>query len=286
MPFTFAQQAGYNPLMLEEHRHLPDANRLSVLVAAILLAFALAQVVETQHYALTFDIIGIRLELPLNLTIASTLLATGLTAAGMDWLLRGHPHFEPKNTFQHWLLPALTTFVIGIPLYSLQYGAAWWFSFALGGVLLLLVFLAEYIILDPSDVRYPAASAGLTALSFALFLTLTAGLGYIGARLLLIVVVVFIGATMVALRALHLHLAERWEFAWAIGIGLACAQFAAALHYWPLGPIQFGLALLGPLYALTGMTINLGDGMSMRRAVTEAVIVLILFAIATGLVQA
>lgn len=279
------QQAGYNPSMLEEHRHLPDANRLSVLVAAILLAFALAQVVETQHYALSFDIIGIRLEIPLNLTIASTLFATGLTAAGMDWLLRGHPHFEPKNTFQHWLLPALTTFVIGIPLYNLQYGSAWWFSFVMGGVLLLLVFLAEYIILDPSDVRYPAASAGLTALSFALFLTLTAGLGYIGARLSLVAGVVFFAAMMVALRALHLHLAERWEFAWAAGIGLACTQFATALHYWPLGPIQFGLALLGPLYALTGMTINLGDGMSIRRAVTEAVIVLVLFWLAAGLVR-
>lgn len=266
--------------MFEEHRHLPDANRLSVLVAAILLAFALAQVVETQHYALTFDVVGIRISLPLNLTFASTLLATGLTAAGMDWLLRGHPHFEKRNTFQHWLLPALTTFVIGIPLYSLQSGPAWWFSFALGGVLLLLVFLAEYIVLDPSDMRYPAASAGLTALSFALFLTLASGLSFVGARLTLIILVIFFAAMMVSLRALHLRLAERWEFAWAAGIGLACTQIALALHYWPLGPIQFGLALLGPLYALTGLTVNLGDGMSVRRATLEGLIVLTLFWVA------
>jgi hypothetical protein len=273
--------------MFEEHRHLPDANRLSVLVAAILLAFALAQIVETQHYALTFDVIGIRIEIPLNLTISATLLAAGLTAAGMDWLLRGHPHFEKKNTFQHWLLPALTTFVIGVPLYSLQSGStAWWFSFALGGVLLLLVFLAEYIILDPSDVRYPAASAGLTALSFALFLTLASGLSYVGARLVLIMVVVFLAATMVSLRALHLRLAERWEFAWSAGIGLACTQLAVALHYWPLGPIQFGLSLLGPLYALTGLTINLGDGMSIRRAVVEGLIVLSLFWVAALVIRA
>lgn len=271
--------------MFEEHRHLPDANRLSVLIAAILLAFALAQVVETQPYSIAFDILGIRISLPLNLTFASTLLAAGLTAAGMDWLLRGHPHFEKRNTFQHWLLPALTTFVIGIPLYSLQAGAAWWFSFALGGVLLLLVFLAEYIILDPSDVRYPAASAGLTALSFALFLTLASGLSFVGARLMLIVLVVFFAAMMVSLRALHLRLAERWEFAWAAGIGLACTQVAIALHYWPLSPIQFGLALLGPLYALTGLTINLGDGMSVRRASVEGLIVLTLFWIAALVVR-
>ena len=90
---------------------------------------------------------------------------------------------------------------------------------------------------------------------------------------------------MVSLRAMHLRLAERWEFAWAAGIGLACTQVAIALHYWPLGPIQFGLALLGPLYALTGLTINLGDGMSVRRASVEGLIVLILFWIAALVVR-
>lgn len=263
--------------MFEEHRHLPDANRLSVLVAVILLAFALAHVVETQHYSFVFDILGVQISVPLDLTIASTLLAAGLTAAGMDWLLRGHPHFEKKNTFQHWLLPALTAFVIGIPLYSLQSGSAWWLSFALGGVLLLLVFLSEYIVLDPSDIRYPAASAGLTALSFALFLTLTSGLSYVSARLVLIILVVFLASSLVALRALHLRLAERWELAWAGAIGLVCTQLAAALHYWPLEPIQFGLALLGPLYALTGLAINLGEDMPIRQALLEALLTLALF---------
>lgn len=263
--------------MLEEHRHLPDANRLSVLIAAILLAFALAQVVETQHYSLAFTILGVNLFLPLNLTIAATLLGAGLTAAGMDWLLRAHPHFEQENTFQHWLLPALTAFVIGVPLYNLQPGSAWWLSFVLGGILLLLVFISEYIVLDASDVRYPAASAGLIALSFALFLTLVAGLSYTGARLVGIILVVFPAAALVALRALHLRLAGRWEFAWAGGIGLICTQFAAALHYWPLGPIQYGLVLLGSLYALTGLAINLGEDMPVRRAGSEAVVVLVLF---------
>lgn len=263
--------------MLEEHRHLPDANRLSVLIAAILLAFALAQVVETQRYSLSFDILGIGLSLPLNLTIAATLMAAGLTAAGMDWLLHGHPHFGHENTFQHWLLPALTAFVIGLPLYNLQPGSGWWLSFVMGGVLLLLVFISEYIVLDPSDVRYPAASAGLIALSFALFLTLISSLSYTGARLTLLILVVFPASAMVALRALHLRLAGSWEFAWAAGIGLVCTQFAASLHYWPLGPIQYGLIVLGTLYALTGLAINLGEDMSPRRAGIEAGVVLILF---------
>ncbi len=270
--------------MAEEHRHLPDSNRLSVLIAAILLAYALAHLIETQGYALNFSFLGIVVSLVLNLNVAATLMASGLTAAGMDWLLRGHPHFEAESTFQHWILPALTAFVLGIPLYNLSFGLAWWLSFGVGGVLLLLVFLAEYIALDASDVRYPAASAGLVALSYTLFLILLTTLSFSVARLFLVAVIVFPAAGMVVLRALHLR-TGKWEFAWAIGIALILTELAASLHYWPLEPIQYGLALLGPLYALTELAQNLDEEISFRRAGFEAFIGLAVFWIAAILVR-
>ena len=48
-----------------------------------------------------------------------------------------------------------------------------------------------------------------------------------------------------ALRTLHLRLNERWEYAWAAGIGLVAMQLGAALHYLPLTPVRFGLAAAG-----------------------------------------
>ena len=270
--------------MLDEHRHMPDTNRLSVLIAAILLAYALAHLIETQHNVLNLDLLGISISLPLNLNVASTLMASGLTAAGMDWLLRGHPHFEGGNTFQHLILPTLTAFVLGVPLYNLPVGPAWWLSFGLGGVLLMLVFLAEYIALDSSDVRYPAASAGLVALSYTLFLVLMTSLSFAEARLILVAVIVFPSAGMVALRALHLR-TGKWEFAWSIGVALILAQIAAALHYWPLQPVQYGLALLGPLYAMTELAQNLYEDISVRRAGIEAAIGLAVFWTAAILVR-
>jgi hypothetical protein len=270
--------------MSEEHRHMPDANRLSVLLAVVLLAYALAHLIETQRHALNLNMLGITFAIPLNLTVAATLMAAGLTAAGMDWLLRGHPHFEGENTFQHWILPALTAFVLGVPLYNLPFGPAWWLSFGFGGILLLLVFLAEYIILDASDVRHPAASAGLVALSYALFLILTTTLSFSISRLALVVLAVFPAAGMVALRALHLR-TRKWEFAWAVGIATIVAQFAAVLHYWPLTPIQYGLLLLGPLYALTELALNLGEGISPRRAGIETAIELAVFWVAAFLLR-
>ncbi len=257
--------------MLEEHRHMPDTNRLSVLVAVILLAYALAHLIEVAPYDLQFTIFGTAFSIPLNINLAATLLSTGLTAAGTDWLLRGHPHLNGESTLQHWIMPALTAFILGIPLYTLPFGPTWLIFFGLGGLVLLLVFLAEYIALDASDVRQPAASAGLAALSYAMFLVLLTTLSFSSTRLILIALITFPAAALVVLRSLHLR-TGKWEFAWSFGIALVVTQVAAALHYWPLQPIQVGLALLGPLYALTELAINLDEAISARRAAIEAAI--------------
>ena len=270
--------------MPDEHSHMPDANRLSVLIATILLAYAMAHLIETQRNTLNFNILGLVFSLPVNLNVAATLIASGLTAAGMDWLLRGHPHFNSGNTIQHWILPSLTAFVLGVPLYNLPFGPAWWLSFGLGGVLLLLVFLAEYIALDSSDVRQPAASAGLVALSYTLFLILMTTMSFSMSRLLPIAVAVFPASGLVVLRALHLR-TGKWEFAWSAGVALILTEFAAALNYWPLKPLQYGLALLGPLYALTELAQNMAEDVAPRQAGVVAGIGLAVFWAAAILVR-
>lgn len=259
--------------------HMPDANRLSILSAGVLLTYALPRLLQTESPLLNWNFFGLALQIPLNLNLLSIGFAAALTAAGMDWILRSHPTFESEISLQHWILPALTAFALGVPLYNLPDGPAWWVNFFLGGILLLLVFVAEYIALDSGDTRYALASAGLIAVSFSLYLILTSALSFAGARLILLLGVVFPAAGLVSLRAIHLR-SGRWAWQWAVGIGLACAQIAAALHYWPLSPVSYGLLTLGPLYALTGLTINLGEGLSTRRALSEAAIFLGLFVLA------
>lgn len=259
-----------------EHRHMPDSNRLSVLLATVLLAYALTQLIEVTHYSISLSLFGIRFSFPFNVTAAATLVAVGLTATGMDWLLRGHPHYNGGKTFEHWILPALTAFILGVLLYNLVPGPLWWLSFTLGGILLLGVLLAEYIALDASDVRHPAASAMLMALSFALFVILMSTLAYSEARLALMALAVFPAAAMVILRAIHLRTGA-WDITWAVAGAFILTQFAAALHYWPLSPVQFGLALMGPLYALTGLAFNLRDGISPWRMGVEALVGLAVF---------
>jgi len=90
----------------------------------------------------------------------------------------------------------------------------------------------------------------------------------------LFVPVIFIVAGLISLRILHLDGTDRWDFPWAIGIGIVCAQIGAGLHYWPVTPLQMGLALTGPLYALTMLCVSLTENIPLRRAaISPAIIV-------------
>lgn len=244
------------------------------MVASVLLAFALTRFIQSPRFTLTITLPGFYFAYPLTLSAALTLLAAALTATGMDWLTREHPALREKRNIEHLMLPTLTTFVVGAPLALLSNGTAWWIGFAMSAVLLAAVFLAEYIAVDASAPPYALARAGLSALAYALFLILATSLRFSGARLFLLIPVIFIVAGLISLRILHLDGTDRWDFPWAVGIGIVCAQLSAGLHYWHLTPIQFGLALTGPLYALTMFSSRLTENIPVRRAAISPAIIL------------
>lgn len=250
------------------------ADRVGVLVASILLAFALTRLIQSPRFTVTVTLPGFYFAYPVTLSSAMTILAAALTATGMDWLTRGHPALGEKPNLEHLMLPTLTAFVIGAPLALLPNGVAWQVGFAFGAILLASVFIAEYVAIDPSAPNYAFARAGLTALAYSLFLILVASLRFSGARMFLLVPIIFIVSALISLRILHLDGADRWNFSWAFGIGIVCAQISAGLHYWALTPLQFGLALTGPLYALTALSFNLAENIPLRRATLAPSIIL------------
>ncbi|RPI31714.1 MAG: hypothetical protein EHM70_10865 [Chloroflexota bacterium] len=255
-------------------RYLPNPDRLSVLAATILLAYALTRFVDLPARDFAIQLPGVFLAFQVNFRTVVALLAAGLTASGADWLLRDHPALGDHSTFQHWLLPALTAWVIGVPLFLLPFGILWWVIFAIGGSLLMLVLVAEYIVVDPEDIRYPPAAAMLTAVSFVLFLVLAIVLRSAGLRLYLILPAVIAAGGLVSLRTLRLRLPGSWRGWEALVIALVVGQLSAALHYWPLSPVAYGLALLGPVYALTGLLRGLAEGETLRQAILEPGLVL------------
>lgn len=257
-----------------QSRYLPNPDRLSILAAIILLAYAFTRFVDLPLRQLTIELPGAFFTIEINIQTIMILIVSGLTASGSDWLLRDHPVLGNRATFQHWLLPALTAWVIGVPLYRLPFGTLWVASFLIGSALLMLVMVAEYIVVDSSDVRYTMSAAGLTAVSFALYLALAIALRSAGTRLFLDLPILTFSCALVTLRTLHLRLHGRWLILQSGALAFISAQFITALHYLPISPIGYGLALLAPAYALTSLIGGLYEGNSIRQAIIEPTVVL------------
>jgi hypothetical protein len=261
---------------VEHSRNLPNPDRISVFISIILLAYVLTHLVDLPRYELATRLIGIYIVLQINIQTITPILIAGLTAAGADWLLSDHPAMQGKvqrrgSRIQHWLLPALTAWVIGIPLSQLSFGLLWWGGLVAGCTLLTLILLAEYIAIDLEDIRHPAAETGLTAVSFAMYLIIAIALRAAGLRLYLILPALTLTAGVVSLRTLHLRSGGDWDMIEAGLIALMAGQVTAALHYWPLSPTSFGLAMLGPAYALTNLVSNLAEAASLRQALVGPV---------------
>lgn len=259
---------------MQKTGRFPDTGRLSVLAGTILLAYALARFIHLPEVEWGLQLPGFYLAVTITIQTIVALLVAILMAAGMDWLVRDHPVIGKQNTLEHWLLPALTALVIEIPLFQLPFSPLWWIGFALGGGLLILVIIAEYIVVDPDDIHQPVAAAGLIALSFALFLVLATTLRISGSRLFLVLPELTLAGGFVSLRTLHLRLHGRWLFWQAATTALIISQLAAALHYWPLSPVSYGMLLLGPAYSITTWFGNLASGDRSVRAILEPAIIL------------
>lgn len=272
---------GVTILVVDRHQHLPDKEKLSILAATILLAYSLSRFITIPERAILLQLFGLLIPITLNTRTVIIILVAGITASGTEWLLQSHPVAMNHKTYQHWFVPAFTSWVVGFPIIQLPFGVTWIASFFIGGVVLILVLVAEYITLDPSDIRQPVAASGLITVSFAIYLTFTIALHYLGFRLILLLPSIMLASMLVSLRAFQLRLYGRWAFFEAGTIALISVQIASALHYWPISSLSFGLALLGPTYSLTSFINNMAEGEPISQAVIEpAIILLIVWGIA------
>lgn len=266
---------------MNEHRNLPDVDRFSVVMAMILIAYSLTAVITLPTQTINIQLPGFLFAMDVNyLTIVSVLVAL-LAAIGCDWLISDHPFFDKKTRWQHWFIPALTAFIIGVPLDVMQVSPAWWWVFALGGVLLAGVLVSEYISVDPGDNRSALAILSLTAVSLALFLTLAISLRGSGFRLYILLAAIAPATFLVSARSLQLRTGGVLKTAWAAGITLVMIQLATGLYYLPLKPIQFGLILVGTLYALIMLAGNIIENRSPQATWIEPFLLVILFSVST-----
>jgi len=263
---------------MERTSNLPDTNRLSIVSGVIILLYSMIPFVEFPTQQININLAIVVLNFSLNFSTIISFLVAILAALGSDWLIQSHPHRDSRSLIRHGFIPALTAWVIGVPLSSLSIGPEWWAVLALGGVLLVLVFIAEYIVVDPhSSVNIPA-SMGLTAVSFALYLTLAITVHAAGLRLFLLVPALVISLFLLVLRSINLRSPSgRWNYYWTIGISLFIGQVVIGLHYLPVKPLFFGLIIVAISYPLTIFASNLEEGLIGRKLWGEPIFLFVVF---------
>ena len=253
-------------------QNLPNIDHLSVLAAMIVLAYILGRFIDLPSWQISRQLPGLYIEFTISVNMVTALLVACMTAAGANWLMRGHPEAHGKYSLEHAILPALTALVIGIPLGGIPVGLGWWVGLISGAFILVLVLIAEYIAVDLADIRLPLASAALSAVSFALFLVLAGALRAGGVRLLYNIPALVLAAWLVSLRVTNLRLHGEWTIYESAIIAFVIGQITAAFNYWPLTPITFGLVLMGPSYALISLFCNLIEEKPFRKVIAEPII--------------
>lgn len=259
---------------VSETRHFPQLDRISLLAATILLAYVLTGFINLPVLEFRIPLPGVYLAIPMDVTTVIAVFIMGLTGSGVDWLLRGHPSIAGKVTIQHWLLPTLTAWVIGTSLAKQPIGPVWWVAFGLGSSFLIIIMIAEYISVDPEDVRYAPAAITLRAVAFVLYLMLLIAMRAQATRLAALLPAIGIAMGLVSLRVLHLRLYGVWAWLPTLVIIMVIGEIAAALHYLPLSPIAFSLILLGLAYALVSLASNIIEKRSRVQLLLEPIAIL------------
>jgi hypothetical protein len=268
-----------------DHEHLPEADKLSIVAAMVLLAYAASSFIEAPVNEVNVQLPGFLLAFSIRFTTLISFLAAALAGMGSIWIIQDHPHLEGRKVTENWFLPALTAWGLGVPLSNIAVSRGWWVIFGLGGLLLILVLIAEYIAVDPADSRHVPATVGLTAVAFALFVVLAVALRMGGARLFIMLPVIVPAAFLVILRILNLRLGGRWRWEWSLVGALAIGQFALAFHYLPLPPLSFGLMLAGPAYALASLAASSEESRSWQTAWLEPAIMWVVLWVAAFLLR-
>lgn len=241
---------------MQTRTSLPDIERLSIVTATIMLAFALTQLIAIPPQRYAFGVFGVLIDFVIDFSTITIAFSVLLAAAGMDWLIQAHPE---KNRFanrwayiRHWIIPVLTSLVIGVALGTFAGSPLWWVVYILGSLLLFAVFIAEYNVVLAEETVNPLTMIGLTALSFVLYLLLAIAVFSADIRLYIRIALLGAGAMMVVSRALYLRLG-RFHTLWALITSLVLSEIVVGFHYLPLNPMQFALILVGIAYALTSV---------------------------------
>lgn len=265
-------------------QHLPDLDRMSVLTAVILLAYATERIFALPVWKFEILLMGTQFDYQVDIQLIVGVLLAGLVITGANWLFHDHPEQEGRVMWAHVLLPVLAASMIGFMLSQLPFNLIWWLGLLVGVTLMVVVLVAEYISIGQHDSRQPFAVAVLTGVEFVIYIAIITFTRSGQVRLYMLLPVIFLATLGVSLRNHHLRLHGEWLIFESLLIAFLVSQVAMGLHYWPLSPTAYGLLLLGATYALNSFFVSLIEGKPVSQSIGEPLISLVISVTAAVLV--
>ena len=258
-----------------------NRGRLSVLVALIILSFALLPLIETPTAgSVGTSFLGTPLRLDFTASTLVLVLVTVLTCAGVAQLVRDHPRVrrgEAVRTFSFLILPAATVIVAAQLLVNITDTPLWILGLIVTAVMLWLTILAEYAVVDPEGPLTSRARLFLTALTYLLAVLLFALIWNTRARSSISATLTFVVTGTLAFDLLYATGAKLSRvFMFSLSIGLVLAEGNWAINYWRSNVFIAAVAQLLAFYALIGLAgQHLLDHIS-RRVLIEFGVVMVI----------
>jgi hypothetical protein len=253
-----------------EKREIPCYERASVFVSLIVLGLAFLPEIELPTRTFSFYVLGSLASIRLSATWLMAALLASLACTGTDSLVRSHPlvhRGEIRYTFVFWALPGLSVVVATLLLPLAPNGTAllrrfvapfrpyWLGGLALTALLLLLIAVAQYHTVDPTEPGYRLARLTLNIFVYLVALGLFPLIYGSKARSLLSATTMAAVGGLLALELLRgVHHNLRLTGIYALFTGLALGEVTWALNYWTAGRLTGGLLLLLVFYLVTGLS--------------------------------
>ncbi len=234
-----------------------DRNRLSILVAVLLLGSVLFRFIELPEQTWKLQPLGSPLEIRITGTWLLTALMVGLVCTGTNLILHGHPHLEEnpgRPIYISWILPGIMAGLSAYLLSHIYIWPLWMLGLLVTGVSISLIVSAEYTVVSPRDSNYPRARLALNMLTYLLAFILFATIYQTRTRSLVTATLMLLTSALLALDLLSVADTRFRRVVLFAGIvGLIIGESTWVLNYWQISAWAGGLFLLLIFYFATNV---------------------------------
>ena len=254
-------------------RKLPG-DQILTLVCLVMSGVALMSIGHFPERVFSTEVLGSALSIPIGMRGLSALLLIGLTALGMDSLVRrmvGDARLDLRYSSTFWILPGLVVLAaIGLLPRQFGQGSSWLVTLVLLSALLAVVVVAECGTVYLDRPYYRVARLGLNLATYAAAFALYASIYGAQWRSLLSstgIILVTFPLALELLRSTEAQLGTTWIYAGIIA--LVTGQISWPLNALGLKAIYGGAFLLLVFYTLCGLCQQHLAGRLSRRVALE-----------------